>query len=434
MPEPINYLAQMPQIDPGRSLLEGLQLGSAISQVRKQQAAKQQAEQRLQSYRTEIESAFSQGTPKAFSRLMTMFPEHQAAIKPTFEQLSKERQEGEIAAALPVASALLSGNSKVAKDLIEARIQATPEGQDASGLKALSSLIDADPTTAKNYALMGLSQVMSPDKFAETFSKLAETSRAEQLAPSQLTESQAKAKTAAAKAKFAESEAALDLQKKGWDITKIQEDIKIAKQNSSIAALNAQIAKEGNVLKRQELGMKLQEMTEKRDTSVREKAADLESARANVDNMLNTAQRIIGTPKSIIGAAAGPVSARVPTISQDTADFEELVNTLGSQAFLAQIPNIKGLGALSNAEGEKLTAALQNFSLRQSPERLVENVKEATRLLTKARQNMTARSGLPESAPDIPAAPKQQAIYAVNPQTGQRIMSVDGGNTWTQAR
>jgi hypothetical protein len=34
------------------------------------------------------------------------------------------------------------------------------------------------------------------------------------------------------------------------------------------------------------------------------------------------------------------------------------------------------------------------------------------------------------SAPQ--AAPKQQAMYAVNPQTGQRIMSVDGGNTWTE--
>jgi hypothetical protein len=209
MPEPINYLAQMPQVDPGRSLLEGLQFGSTISQLRQQQ----QKEQRLQSYRTELENAFSQGTPKAFSRLMTMFPEHQAAIKPTFEQLSKERQEGEIAAALPVASALLSGNSKVAKDLIEARIQATPEGQDASGLKALSSLIDADPATAKNYALMGLSQVMSPDKFAETFSKLAETSRAEQLAPSQLKESEAKAETAATEAKFKEKQLIANLEK-----------------------------------------------------------------------------------------------------------------------------------------------------------------------------------------------------------------------------
>lgn len=183
MVQPIDYLKAMPQIDIGQAMLEGLQVGSVIAKARQEQQAKQQANQRLQSYRTELEDAFSQGTPKAFSRLMTMFPEHQAAIKPTFEQLSKERQDGEIAAALPVASALLSGNSKVAKDLLQARIDATPEGQNTKGLQALSSLIDTDPATAKNYALMGLSQVMSPDKFAETFSKLSETSRAEELAP-----------------------------------------------------------------------------------------------------------------------------------------------------------------------------------------------------------------------------------------------------------
>jgi polysaccharide pyruvyl transferase WcaK-like protein len=218
-----------------------------------------------------------------------------------------------------------------------------------------------------------------------------------------LTESQAKAQKAAVEAKFAESGAVLDLQKKGWDITKIQEDIKIAKQNASIAAMNAQIAREGNQIKREENQLKLADMVQKRDSAVREKAADLESARTNMDNMLNTADRILKTPIGVIGSAAGPVSSRMPTLIQDTADFEALVDTLGSQAFLSQIPNIKGLGSLSNDEGKKLQASLQNFSLSQSPERLLENVREAQRLIMKARKNMTARSGLPETIPDTPA-------------------------------
>ena len=102
MVQPINYLAQMPQVDIGESFLQGLQGGAAFRQMQEQQAAKQQVEQRLQAYRTELENAFNDGTPKAFSRLMTMFPEHQAAIKPTFDQLSKKHQQGEISAALPV--------------------------------------------------------------------------------------------------------------------------------------------------------------------------------------------------------------------------------------------------------------------------------------------------------------------------------------------
>jgi hypothetical protein len=211
MVQPINYLEAMPQVDLGRSLVEGLQFGATIDLLRQQQAAKQQAEQRLQSYRGELETAFTQGTPQAFSRLMTLFPEHQAAIKPQFDQLSKDRQAGEISAALPVASALLSGNAKVAKDLLEARIKATPEGQDSSGLQTLSKLVDADPQAARNYALMGLSQVMAPDKFAETFGKLAEAGRAETIAPITLREKTAETIGKELSNKFAPDKFAADL-------------------------------------------------------------------------------------------------------------------------------------------------------------------------------------------------------------------------------
>jgi hypothetical protein len=62
------------------------------------------------------------------------------------------------------------------------------------------------------------------------------------------------------------------------------------------------------------------------------------------------------------------------------------------------------MGALSNTEGEKLQAALQNFSLRQSPERLKENLAEARRLLTKARASIAKQYGAQETKPDTPAA------------------------------
>jgi hypothetical protein len=403
MVQPINYLAQMQQVDPAQSLLQGLQAGATFRNIQQQQAAKEQAEQRLQAYRGELESAFSQGTPQAFSRLMALFPEHQAAIKPQFEQLSKERQQVEISSALPVASALLSNNPKVAKDLIEQRIRATPEGEDVSGLQAISSLVDSDPQTARNYALMSLSQIMSPDKFAETFGKLSETSRAEAMAPSQLTESQAKATTAAAKAKFAESEAALDLQKKGWDIKKIQSDMAIANQNAAIAAANVQIGKTTNELKRQELELKVDEMKQKRDSTVREKVADVEAAKFNIDNMLNTSQRILKNPK--LNSVIGTIQGRVPVVLSDEAqDAVALIETLGSQAFLSQIPNVKGMGQLSNAEGEKLQNALQNLGRVQSEKQFKENLGEVDRLLNKARKNISMRYGVPDSSPDIPAA------------------------------
>ena len=120
-------------------------------------------------------------------------------------------------------------------------------------------------------------------------------------------------------------------------------------------------------------------------------------------HFFNTATQIKQTPRNIINAATGPIASRLLTTNQDVSDFESLVETLSSQAFLAQIPKIKGTGNLTEKEGDKLQASLQNLSLRQSPDRLLANVDEAVRLLEKARVNITARSGLPALPSDVPA-------------------------------
>jgi hypothetical protein len=131
---------------------------------------------------------------------------------------------------------------------------------------------------------------------------------------------------------------------------------------------------------------------------------------------LNTAIRATNTPLSVRQSATGPVASRLPTLSQDVSDFEGLIETLGAQAFLAQIPQIKGTGSLSENEGNKLQASLQNLSLKQSPQRLQENINEAVRLLTKARENIATRSGKAVPPPDLPAA-LQVIVQLPNGQT-----------------
>jgi len=201
-------------------------------------------------------------------------------------------------------------------------------------------------------------------------------------------------------------QASTDLRKQELDFNKKQKQLDL-----QLKVLESQMKKEDNELKRQDLQLKIEDQKQKiadaakqRETVSNEKVAGLESARSNLDNMLNTLSRVESTKLGTIESATGPIDQMLPTLSQDTADFEELVATLGSQAFLSQIPLIKGMGQLSNTEGEKLQAALQNFSLRQSPERLKENLAEARRLLTKARANIAKQYGAQETKPDTPAA------------------------------
>jgi len=190
-----------------------------------------------------------------------------------------------------------------------------------------------------------------------------------------------------------------------------QQELQLKALESQQKNMERALQRETNDLKKQELQLQIdrkkqeidQVSTDKQTKKV-ERSAELESAKFGVDNMLNSVERILKTPDKVLARATGPIDAMTPTLRQTTADFEELVSTLGSQAFLAQIPNIKGMGALSNAEGDKLQTAFQNFNLRQSPEQLKANLREAKRLLLKGRSTINKRYNSPEDKPDVPQA------------------------------
>ena len=414
--QPINYAQQI--ADPFAETLQGLKIGAGMADLEAQRVQAQRLAQQQQLAAQEQARFFTNPKPTMrdaarYASLLT--PEQSKAFLPYMEGITKEQQQGVLKSTGQILSALQANPQTGIKLLQDRAVAARNVGdEDDASLFERMAEAAADPAQGPGVAFKALVQSASAipgaKEMFENIDKGLGTARAEAEAPFTLREKMAKAgeaessaQKAAVAAKFAESNAALDLQKKGWDITKIQEDINIAKQNARIAALNSQIAREGNAIKREENQLKLRDMIDKRDTTVREKVGEVESARSDMDNFLNTADRILKTPKNIVGSAAGPISARMPTLSQDTSDFEGLVETLGSQAFMAQIPKMKGTGALSEGEGKKLQASLQNLSLTQSPERLLENVKEAQRLILKARSTLSKKAGLPDSTPDTPA-------------------------------
>lgn len=398
MVQPIDYLSQLQQPDIAGNFLGGLQVGQAMKQQEQQKA---QAEQ----YSADLQAYLAAPNAQAAAAMTAKYPAQREAFKQAWDIQSKDQQDANFRTGTQVYSAIQSGRPDVAAQVLDENITAMENaGQDAAPLKTIRETLQRDPKMTG--AQIGLTLAsLEPDRWA----KVAGEMRAAEQAPYELGAKQAKAQKAAVDAKFAESAAVQDLAKAGWDIAKIQNDIGISRQNSQIAAMNAGLKRETNDLKRMELMQKVQGAQLKRDGEVREKVAAVETGRATIDNMLNSADRILKTPAGVISSAAGPISSKLPTLSSETADLEELVTTLSSQAFMAQIPNLKGMGALSNAEGEKLQASLQNLSLRQSPERLIENVQEAQRLMLKARSSLGDRYGVPEVMPDRPAMESQPA-------------------------
>lgn len=430
MPAPYDYsIGQV--ANPAQSFLQGIQMGDILRKREEDQAAaieaKRAAAQR-QAFMSQLMAKASAGTikPADYEQLTMLDPTNYKAWSESIGRMNTAQKEAGFANMSGVYSALAMGTPEgveVARRDLQTQLQAAENSdpQKAQTIKATLAQLD-DPVSRSQLLIQSGVTLNGLDP--ERFKKLTENVAAQRAAPfeqrkieagaSEAESKAAKAKvdvgaaeSAAAKAKieaqYAQPQALLDLEAKGWNIKKLRQEIETSQQQSRLALLQAQVAKEDKVLKRQELQAKIDEAKRKQSADLQQKVADVEGARFNIDNMLHTADRILQNPS--LNSVIGTIQGRMPVVLSDEAqDAVALIETLGSQAFLSQIPNVKGMGALSNAEGEKLQNAFQNLGRVQSEKQFKENLTEAQRLLLKARQNVSTRYGVPETVPDTPAA------------------------------
>jgi len=108
---------------------------------------------------------------------------------------------------------------------------------------------------------------------------------------------------------------------------------------------------------------------EREEAAAKTKSVDeTASAIAAMDSTIGTIDRLL--EGDALEKAAGWQST-FPTVGgTDAANFEAMLETLQSQAFLSQVKQMKGMGALSENEGKKLGAAIGSLDLSMSDEAL----------------------------------------------------------------
>lgn len=421
--DPINYQIQVAQ--PFQSALHGYQIGMGIQQQQEQQRLAEMQRAQQQAMQDDLMRAARD--PTLIPGLMVRYPQLAEKLKVGNDAMTAEQQRGDMRHIGSVASALASNRPDVAAGILRDRATALRNsGGSADHIRAAEDMAkwaETDPGSLRTFALAKLSTLPDGDKAVGKILDLfkdqrdaAEEARKAARAPADLRAAKAAAAGAEAeatvkgvKAKYAETETLLDLKKKGWDITKVQSDIEHQKAMAKIAAMNAAISRETNQIRREELQLQVRQLKNKLDADVRDRVATVETGRSAIDNFLNTADKALAfmrDPKreAVVRAAHGPVDSRLPTVQQDVADYEALIETLGAQAFISQIPSMKGTGALSEREGDKLQSSLQSLSLKQSPAAARASLEEIQRLMLKARKTLETRHGIPSNVPDTPAA------------------------------
>ncbi len=181
---------------------------------------------------------------------------------------------------------------------------------------------------------------------------------------------------------------------KDQDVALEREANDIRRLENQERSLDRQVKRETNELKRQELEAKLASNRETGAQKKRDLKAQADNAIATFNNSLGTIDRILNSEgfSSAVGARIPFVDSLPGSSAQETIG---LIETLQSQNFLNQIKNMRGLGSLSNAEGEKVAAAIGSLNRDMSESAFKRSLNEIKRFITKGKNAALEQYGRP---------------------------------------
>lgn len=164
-----------------------------------------------------------------------------------------------------------------------------------------------------------------------------------------------------------------------------------------------------------------------------------------------------------LDAATGSVKGRTFSFTKEATNFENLLKSVQSQTFVSSVSALKGMGALSNAEGEKLASAQASLALTLSPDEMRKQlgiiqeiysrgVKKQEQILASQERTRNSYqdilgggkgavaapvSAAPVATPGAPAPgaakPAQPALPAGTSKTINGVQYVFDGNGWKVA-
>ncbi|EIP7051122.1 phage DNA ejection protein [Salmonella enterica] len=163
------------------------------------------------------------------------------------------------------------------------------------------------------------------------------------------------------------------LQQRGQDITVRGQNI--SAQNAALSreiqraelqdkVLDRQIARETNQIKLDELKQKQADVRQKAEIAKADRQAAAQGAVDTFSTALDSLNEIEQSPG--LSKAVGIRSAFPTVPGSDAANFEARLDTFKAQTFLPMVQSLKGMGALSDAEGKKLSDAVGALSPKMS--------------------------------------------------------------------
>lgn len=381
---------------PFQAALQGYQAGAMMRDDQQQQ--QQQALARQQQIQTQKDLAAlannANATPQDYAAMTLKYPALKDAIKQSSTFTSEAQKANTLKSGTQVYAALSNSQPAIAQQLLDQRAAAMRASGDAKGAQDaenMSKIIGVNPAMARN--MLGLNLAALDDKFIPSVTGLGTEQRAAEQAPADLAKKNAEAGIKTAEAGVAPQKNALDIANAAEDVETKQSQRQIAALNTQISQANSETQRGELILKRDELVQKQADKTKLEGAGAQDTIDTLNQTRATVDALMKHPGLNGGTVLGGAGTVTGRMLGGVP--GTDDKDFRAQIETLQAQNFQSQIKSMVGLGALSDAEGKKLSAAIANLDPDQSAKQLKNNLGVVRGYLDKAVAKQVGGGKLP---------------------------------------
>lgn len=362
IPNPVDTVSQ--------SMANGFNMAASVdkAQQQREQVAIQKAQQSKMN--SDLQYLASNPSPENYSKVMTLYPQLSENLKRSYETMDDGKKKTTLSLASQSYAALMNNQPEVAKQVLNDAATAyenSGQTKDAGVLRGYAKMVENNPNAARTSIGMLMAST-NPDKFADIYGKLGDESRASEMQPLEMAKTEAETAKINAEAgdiPLAAADRAQGVINQG---NKIEYDnqFNYDKLDQDQTQFYAGLDKDYKIAADKLRAVKNETTTQRVERL--EKAQSYASTAVNASGTAKLAAELINDYKKLSDASgAGVWNAAMRNIPGTAEyDFARRVETLKSQAFLIGAQSLKGLGAMTEMEGKKVTDALGNLDLSQN--------------------------------------------------------------------
>lgn len=406
--QPINYMldVQNPIQTAMTGLTQGMQIGQfmqAKEQAEREAIQKQQMQEELSAFASKPNK-----THDDYANIMARHPSLAEDFKRSYDVLDSGKQQATFKTTSRIYAALSGGQPNVAKSILENEALGYENAGDkttADQMRTLAAMAETDPEGLLTISGLTLAST-TPSQFKDVLGALGQS----QKLPEEINLTKAQTEKTKAEAKKTETEnlwygdktqAEIDdknSQIEDRKISRVLEQQKMQLQNDQFYANLDQEQQLAYEKLSQEERKQARAMAAAKETPIQrveriEKAQGFATAARNAAEGSKLAAQLANDVKALNESTGGywnRVMRNVP--GTDEYNFDQKLETMKSKIFLAQVDQMRGLGALTESEGAALKASIASINPNQDPRVVQQSLTEVAKQLSKAAQTANKKA------------------------------------------